>query len=75
MRTSLRAILFLFLLIFFSSCGDKCKEMLNSICEVRPNRALCERMTYKVKKSKMSQELCGAVDEAYWDLLDERSSE
>jgi hypothetical protein len=74
MNTRIYRILFLLLILSLpSACGDKCEEMLNSVCDVRPNQALCAKLSFKVDKKKMSPELCGAIDEAYWEMLEKRA--
>jgi hypothetical protein len=75
MNSRIGIIVFLFAVLSLGACSDPCDDLLNSVCNVRPNKALCERLTFKIKKKKMSSELCGHVDEAYWDLLEQRAQE
>lgn len=75
MKRSFYFSLILMVVTSISACGDPCDEMLDSVCNVRPNKALCRRLTHKIKKKKMSSELCGEVEEAYWNLLEQRATE
>ncbi len=68
-------IILLLVSVHLSGCGEPCEDMLNSVCKVRPNKVLCDRLSHKIKRNKMSPELCGEVEDAYWQLMEQRVQE
>ena len=57
-----------------AGCADPCEQLVELVCNERPNLELCARYRERVDEGRISEAMCTSVADAYRVQLEQRAA-